>query len=110
MIDPETNSVFGDVILKEGTREAAFVHALSAAGVAYRITKDCSRGLIDKCGCDLSGGSKNLEENSPVGTFSYKGCSDNIHYGIAVSAEFVDAAERNKNQSQVRLFLAFIIL
>lgn len=55
MIDPITNTVFGDVILKDGTREAAFVHAISAAGVAYRITKDCSRGLIDKCGCDLSG-------------------------------------------------------
>ncbi|KAI1728198.1 wnt family domain-containing protein [Ditylenchus destructor] len=65
MIDPETNKVYGDVILKEGTREAAFVHAISAAGVAYRITKDCSRG-------------------------------------IAVSAEFVDGAEKHKNQSQER--------
>ncbi|KAI1727023.1 wnt family domain-containing protein [Ditylenchus destructor] len=63
MIDPETNKVYGDVILKEGTREAAFVHAISAAGVAYRITKDCS---------------------------------------IAVSAEFVDGAEKHKNQSQER--------
>uniref|UniRef100_A0A915EEQ8 Protein Wnt n=1 Tax=Ditylenchus dipsaci TaxID=166011 RepID=A0A915EEQ8_9BILA len=101
MIDPETNTVFGDVILKEGTREAAFVHAISAAGVAYRITKDCSRGVIDKCGCDLSG-ARSVLEPSPAGTYSYKGCSDNVHYGIAVSADFVDAAERNKNQSQER--------
>lgn len=55
MIDPLNNSVFGDVILENGTREAAFVHAISAASVAYRITKDCSRGLLNKCGCDFSG-------------------------------------------------------
>lgn len=54
MIDPVTKKVFGDVILKDGTREAAFVHAISAAGVAHRITKDCTRGLIEKCGCDMS--------------------------------------------------------
>jgi len=28
MIDLETKKVFGDVILKDGTREAAFVHAM----------------------------------------------------------------------------------
>lgn len=39
MIDPLTKEVFGDVILREGTREAAFVHAISAAGVAFRVTR-----------------------------------------------------------------------
>lgn len=101
MIDPLTNTVFGDVVLKDGTREAAFVHAISAAGVAYRITKDCSQGLINKCGCDLSR-SRTILEPSPIGTFSYKGCSDNVLYGIAKSSEFVDGAEKNKNQSQER--------
>lgn len=31
--------------------------------------------------------------------YSYRGCSDNVHFGMAVSAEFVDAAEKHKNQS-----------
>lgn len=49
----EDGRLFADAILKDGTREAAFVHAISAAGVAYRITKDCKRGRISKCGCDV---------------------------------------------------------
>lgn len=55
-------------------------------------------------------------EPSPIGTFSYKGCSDNVLYGIAKSSEFVDGAEKNKNQSQVYYFsikkikITFIIL
>lgn len=31
--------------------------------------------------------------------YNYRGCSDNVHYGVSVSAEFVDAAEKQKNQS-----------
>ncbi|KAI6184466.1 Protein Wnt [Aphelenchoides bicaudatus] len=94
----DTGKVFGDAILKDGTREAAFVHAISAAGVAYRITKDCSKGRISKCGCDLSM-SRSYVRASPEGGYSYRGCSDNVQYGIALASEFVDSAEKQKNQS-----------
>lgn len=39
LINPNTKEVFGDMILNRGTREAAFVHAISSAGIAYRITR-----------------------------------------------------------------------
>ena len=38
MINPKTYEVFGEAILKKGTQEAAFVHAITAAGVAYQLT------------------------------------------------------------------------
>lgn len=38
----------------------------------------------------------------PEGNYLYRGCSENVHYGLAVSSEFVDAGERNKNTSQER--------
>ncbi|VDL76920.1 unnamed protein product [Nippostrongylus brasiliensis] len=54
LIDPVTLELISDVIMQEGTRESAFVHAVSAAGVAYRVTRDCARGLNERCGCDQS--------------------------------------------------------
>uniref|UniRef100_A0A183DT50 Protein Wnt n=1 Tax=Gongylonema pulchrum TaxID=637853 RepID=A0A183DT50_9BILA len=95
LINPNTMEVFGDMILRHGTREAAFVHAISSAGIAYRITKDCSKGLIDKCGCDLSA-LKRTEQ------YNWNGCSDNVRYGVAVSRAFADAAEKGKNQTVER--------
>lgn len=39
-------------ILDSGTREAAFVHALSSAAVAVAVTRACTRGELERCGCD----------------------------------------------------------
>lgn len=39
-------------ILVSGTREAAFVHALSSAAVAVAVTRACTRGELERCGCD----------------------------------------------------------
>ncbi|VDM83153.1 unnamed protein product [Strongylus vulgaris] len=95
LIDPVTLELISDVIMREGTRESAFVHAVSAAGVAYRVTRDCARGLNERCGCDQS----MLSLDPQVRSYDYQGCSDNVQYGIAISREFVDAAERGKNAS-----------
>lgn len=74
LIDPITLELISDVMMRDGTRESAFVHAVSAAGVAYRcvtsdhlseftycsvfamfrVTRDCARGLNERCGCDQS--------------------------------------------------------
>lgn len=35
-------------------RETAFVHAISSAGVMYTLTRNCSLGDFDNCGCDDS--------------------------------------------------------
>ncbi|KAB7506031.1 Protein Wnt-4 [Armadillidium nasatum] len=74
-------------VFPQGTREAAFVHAISSAGVAHAITRKCSSGMIEDCGCDRSvrGTTKN--------GFQWEGCSDNIAYGISLSKRFVDAKD-----------------
>lgn len=50
-------------MLLTGTREAAFVYAISAASVAYAVTRACSSGELEKCGCD-----RNVHGVSPQGT------------------------------------------
>ena len=62
-----------------GTREAAFVHAISSAGVAHAITLRCSSGALDDCGCDHSVKGRTAEG------FQWSGCSHNIAYGVSLS-------------------------
>ena len=41
-------------VMSPGTREASFVHAISSAGVAHAVTRSCSSGELENCGCDRS--------------------------------------------------------
>lgn len=42
------------MFLMTANRETAFVHAISSAGVMYTLTRNCSLGDFDNCGCDDS--------------------------------------------------------
>ncbi|XP_077007039.1 protein Wnt-4 isoform X2 [Tamandua tetradactyla] len=90
--------VFGKVVT-QGTREAAFVYAISSAGVAFAVTRACSSGELEKCGCD-----RTVQGVSPQG-FQWSGCSDNIAYGVAFSQSFVDVRERSKGASSSRALM-----
>ncbi|CAL4122454.1 unnamed protein product, partial [Meganyctiphanes norvegica] len=75
-------------VVPQGTRESSFVHAISSAGVAHAITRRCSSGELDDCGCDRSVRGKTKEG------FQWSGCSDNVAYGVSLSKRFVDARDR----------------
>lgn len=90
MINPLSMEFLGDAVLNRGTQEAAFVHAVSAAGVAYQVTSDCSKGLISRCGCDQTADIRDSKK------YVWRGCSDNIRYGILSSKEFVDSGDRGR--------------
>ncbi|XP_065315468.1 uncharacterized protein LOC135924338 [Gordionus sp. m RMFG-2023] len=74
-------------LLNSGTREAAFVHAISSAGLAYSITRACSQGKLSRCGCDMS-----MPENVP-NKFFWAGCSDNTAFGLAFAQNFIETRE-----------------
>ncbi|MBZ3886759.1 Protein Wnt-8a [Sciurus carolinensis] len=46
--------------LRSATRETSFIHAISSAGVMYTITKNCSMGDFENCGCDESKNGKTV--------------------------------------------------
>ncbi|XP_037085380.1 protein Wnt-4a-like [Pollicipes pollicipes] len=89
-------------IVPSGTRETAFVHAISSAGLAHALTRACSSGRMDDCGCDRS-----VHGVSAEG-FQWSGCSDNIAYGSGLSKRFVDSREwrgvkKNRKKSLMNL-------
>lgn len=97
---PLTTSTFFQLvklpIVLKGTREAAFVHALSAAGVAHAVTRACSSGEMEKCGCD-----RTVRGQSQQG-FQWSGCSDNVGYGTAFSRAFVDVRDKKASKTNPR--------
>ncbi|KAG7329130.1 hypothetical protein KOW79_007304 [Hemibagrus wyckioides] len=78
--------------LRSATRETSFVHAISAAGVMYTLTRNCSLGDLDNCGCDNS-------RNGKIGGrgWLWGGCSDNVDFGERISKQYVDAFETGQD-------------
>lgn len=83
------------------------MHAISSAGVVFAVTRACSSGQLDRCGCDRSvsaarsppaaAGTKQRRRTggtAAANSFQWSGCSDNIAYGVAFAKSFVDAGER----------------
>ncbi|XP_012680911.3 protein Wnt-8a-like [Clupea harengus] len=77
---------------RDATREAAFVNAISAAGVMHALTKNCSMGELSHCGCDDS----NVGKMGGRG-WMWGGCSDNVDFGEKISKQFVDALENGQD-------------
>uniref|UniRef100_A0A183CLE2 Protein Wnt n=1 Tax=Globodera pallida TaxID=36090 RepID=A0A183CLE2_GLOPA len=99
--------------LTSGTKEQAFVHALSSAAVTHQIAKACSSGQIANCPCGFgdsvtttsissahpsgppAGGNNNLlQPNLTELSYKWKGCSDNVIHGRRISREWSDAKWR----------------
>uniref|UniRef100_A0A1B6C6I1 Protein Wnt n=1 Tax=Clastoptera arizonana TaxID=38151 RepID=A0A1B6C6I1_9HEMI len=84
----DEQSVFG-YILERGSKETAFIYAVTSAGVVHAVTQACSSGNLTECSCD----SNKHGQTTPEG-WKWSGCSDNLQYGILFARKFVDAPER----------------
>lgn len=84
------------------SKEMAFAKAIVAAAVVHTITKNCSLGIIEGCGCDTDYESFNenyatgeglnmtgLEQKTKV-DWTWGGCSDNPEYGMQAAKNFLD--------------------
>lgn len=85
-----------------GSREAAFVYAISSAGVVYALTRACSQGELKTCNCDPHKRGRDRDER---GEFDWGGCSDYIHYGIKFAKAFIDAKERTGRDARALMNL-----
>ncbi|KAL2093947.1 hypothetical protein ACEWY4_011259 [Coilia grayii] len=95
------HNVFGK-LLHRSSREAAFVYAISSAGLVYTLTRACSQGELDSCSCDP--GKKGTYWDAK-GTFDWGGCSDNVDYAIKFSQAFIDAKEKKEKDARALMNL-----
>lgn len=81
------------VLYNAGTREAAFVYALSAAAISHTIARACTSGDLKLCSCGPIPG------EIPEPGYRWGGCADNLHYGLMVGSKFSDAPMKMKKKS-----------
>lgn len=72
------------------TREAAYLNAITAAGILYSVTTACSSGVLWQCHCD-----RTIRDTADDAMWQWGGCSDDIEYGYKKSIRFT----RNKHIS-----------
>lgn len=73
-----------------GTRESAFVYALSAAAISHTIARACTSGDLRLCSCGPIPG------EIPEPGYRWGGCADNLHYGLVMGSKFSDAPMKMK--------------
>ena len=88
--------------LSPGSREAAFVYAISSAGVVYTLARACSQGELDSCSCDPT---KKGSSRDTKGAFDWVGCSDHVEHAMRFSQVFVDAKERKEKDARALINL-----
>merc|ERR1719466_732064 len=82
-------SVFGDIV-KTGSKETAFISAISAAGVVVAVGRACKISDVTMCGCGTD-----QRPNGLNARWQWGGCGDNTEFAYGVAREFVDAKERD---------------
>ncbi|XP_074648512.1 protein Wnt-8b-like [Tubulanus polymorphus] len=85
--------IFKDQNLSPSSRETSFIYAISSAGVMFTLTRNCSLGEIDKCGCD------DTRKKGKRGHKDWKwdGCSDNVQFGERIAKLVIDSTENGKD-------------
>ena len=108
-------------------RETAFIYAITSAGVTFSVTRACSMGHLQQCGCrqvtppqqqvltsnvissyprnDYPSTDNHLTSQTfPIGDtdqFEWGGCSDNIQYGYKMSQQLMKEDKSSDGRSMI---------
>ncbi|CAG7835387.1 unnamed protein product [Allacma fusca] len=95
-------SVFGKYLVRGGTRELSFIHAIITASAISSVAKDCSSGKLS-CGCSLESTKSNTTTESSK--FKWKGCEQNVIFSLKFVRRFIDAGESNIHDAKTKATL-----
>lgn len=73
------------------TRETAFVHAITAAGIAFTIAKSCSMGELVECSCD-----KNLVRHNVL-------LNSNLPSDDSITSTTYETTRRNNHKNRNKM-------
>ena len=76
-----------------GTRESAFVYAITSAAVTHSVARACSEGSVPSCTCDYG----RVVGETTGKRWEWSGCSDNLAFANKFSRRFVDAIEKGRD-------------
>ncbi|VDN58379.1 unnamed protein product [Dracunculus medinensis] len=78
----QINTVLQDPpVLRMGTKEAAYLWALSSAGAAWGISMACAQGWLQDCACNTH---DHVKQN-----WEWDGCSYGVQFGIVTSRKLL---------------------
>lgn len=77
------------------TREASFVHAITAAGITYSLVDGCNSGSIMDCSCHSTPPTYSTDKIGQE--YQYYGCQDSVEYAFKKAKEYLDKkSSRNR--------------
>lgn len=108
-------------------RETAFIYAITSAGITFSVTRACSMGHLQQCGCrkvtpppqqvlsnnvissyprnDYPPSDNHLPSQAfPIGEndqFEWGGCSDNIQHGYEISQQLMQEDKSSDGRSMI---------
>ncbi|KOX74858.1 Protein Wnt-11b-2 [Melipona quadrifasciata] len=72
--------------LLTGTREQAFVYAMSAAAAVWRLARGCALGSLAACSCATP------PRREPLNSFKWGGCGDDVRSASRMAKRFLQGA------------------
>ena len=79
-----------------GSREQAFVYALSSALLMRSVAKGCGSGATTKCQCGK------IPVEPSTADFRWGGCSDDVTFGSVFSRSFTDTKWKQKKRPSTK--------
>ena len=91
------------------SREAAYVYAITSAGVVHNVARQCAQGSLAGCGCAQMN-AYGIARDVHGQLFRWGGCADNVRFAASFARRFLDDGENKQSSDEVKRRQALVNL